>query len=533
MRTSASTAAPVDFARGGVTTLTILLVIALVSTAFAVAKQGQANRNTRRATTNADEAQPRGLASEAETLLQANRIDEAMIVAVEAEHIAQRTPAGGAAATAARVALLRTLTAGPTITGFLAGQQDPPATIRYSPDGKTIVSASNRGEVHVWDAATRQLVPHQPPRQPAGVAAAVVNDHGLLAITNGAVDELWDLKTNRPWHWQPPRRHDAVDGITGSHLAQIALSDSGRLAIAAATGGGARLDLYDVNTGRRIGAPLIVGGTAVYPNGRHVESLAFSPDGSQLAVSSVPDNDIASTGGIATLTVQMVDAATVRTGVLIDAHVGNYSYYLAPFRDALVFSADGRRISSVASEGPSATFISPTEDGAIATFDTRTGARVAGAGTSPDGGPVGAALEFMGVSPDLRELAFSDFDRTTMTVVDARTGTRLASLPIPGLDPTAPVAFDPTRPNVVVQSGAGALTVADWTQYGARPFVTIAPERNLPATTIVSTTGAPIDLTPALHELGLPTGCFAPLYSSCDYDVDRTNLDNSSSTGRC
>ena len=104
-----------------------------------------------------------------------------------------------------------------------------------------------------------------------------------------------------------------------------------------------------MNTGRRIGAPLIVGGTDVYPNGRHVESLAFSPDGSQLAVSSVPDNDIASTGGIATLTVQMVDAATARTGVLIDAHVGNYSYYLAPFRDTLVFSADGRRISSVAS----------------------------------------------------------------------------------------------------------------------------------------------------------------------------------------
>ena len=149
-----------------------------------------------------------------------------------------------------------------------------------------------------------------------------------------------------------------------------------------------------------------------------------------------------------------------------------------------------------------------------------------GAATGEDGKPVGAAMEFMGVSPDLRELAFSDFDRTTMTVVDARTGTRLASLPVPGLDPTAPVAFDPTRPNVVVQSGAGALTVADWTQYGARPFVTTAPAQPLPATTVVSATGTPIDLTPALRELGLPTGCSAPLYSSCDYTTDRSNLDN-------
>ena len=504
-------------ARAAVCALVVLVVVALVSTGLAVDKQGQANRNAKRATTNADEAQARGLASEAETLLQSNRLDEALIIAVEAQQIAQRTPRDGPAAARARIALLRALTAGPTITGFLPGLQDPPATIRYSPDGKTIVSASNRGEVQVWDAATRHLMPHQPPRQPAGVAAAAMNDHGLLAITSGAVEELWDLKTNRSWHWQPPRRHDAADLISGSHFAQLALSDSGRLAVAASDGVTSRLDVWDVNTGRRIGTPLRIGGSS-YPDGGHVESLTFSPDGSQLAVSSVPAADIGSSG--TNLSVQLVDVSTAKAGLLLGAHYGTFSYYLAPFVDALVFSPDGRRISSVASRGPATVpFRQPTTAGAIATFDTRTGARIAN-------NSVGAGMELMGVSPDLHELAVRSADGNAMSVLDARTGARLASLPIPGLDPTAPVAFNPTRPNVVFQSGAGAPTVADWTQYGARPFVTTAAERHLPSATVASATGTPIDLTPALRELGLPAGCFVPLFSSCDYTTDVTNLDN-------
>ena len=248
----------------------------------------------------------------------------------------------------------------------------------------------------------------------------------------------------------------------------------------------------------------------------HVESLVFSPDGSQIAVSFSVVADISFND--ADLSVQLVDAATGTAGLLLTTHKGAYSYYLAPFVDALVYSRDGRRISSIASRGSATVpFRRPTTDGAIATFDTRTGARV---GTST----VGAGMEFMGVSPDLRALAMSDGD--SMNVIDARTGARLATLPIPGLDPTAPVAFDPNRPNVVVQSGPGALTVADWTQAGARPFVTTSPDRRLPAPTITSPTGAPVDLTPALKRLGLSSGCFAPIVSQCDYATDVANLDN-------
>ncbi len=191
----------------------------------------------------------------------------------------------------------------------------------------------------------------------------------------------------------------------------------------------------------------------------HVQSLAFSPDGSQLAASSVPIEDNI---GETVLSVQLLDVATGTTVRSLTTHTGAFSYYLAPFVDALVYSPDGRQISSVASRGDTtAPFRRPTAGGAIATFDTTTGARV-------ETSPVGAGMELMGVSSDLARLAVSD--GRTMNVLDARTGVRLATARIPGLDPTAPVA---------------------------------------------SPTGAAVDVTPALRHLGLPIACFAPFSESC------------------
>ena len=76
------------------------------------------------------------------------------------------------------------------------------------------------------------------------------------------------------------------------------------------------------------------------------------------------------------------------------------------------------------------------------------------------------------------------------------------------------MAFDPTRPNLVVQSGPGALAVIDWS--GIRPVVSTTSDERVPATVVVdSPTGAAVDLTPALQALDLPTDCFAPFVMSC------------------
>ena len=125
------------------------------------------------------------------------------------------------------------------------------------------------------------------------------------------------------------------------------------------------------------------------------------------------------------------------------------------------------------------------------------------------------------MSPDLREIATqsgTDAEKTAVTVLDTRSGAQLAEVPVPGLAYTIPVAFDPTRPQVVAQSGPGALSVTDWTQSGAANFARVSEHRLSPVE--LSANGAVIDLTEALHTLGLPTRCFAPLKSSCDYNAD-------------
>ena len=104
-KTSANTAAPDDSPRGGVATLAVLLVVALIATGVAVNKSNQANRERNQADSarvlaeaSAAEALTRGLAAEDASLLQAGRGDEALLVAVEAQETAERARIGGPAA---------------------------------------------------------------------------------------------------------------------------------------------------------------------------------------------------------------------------------------------------------------------------------------------------------------------------------------------------------------------------------------------------------------------------------------------------
>ena len=96
----------------------------------------------------------------------------------------------------------------------------------------------------------------------------------------------------------------------------------------------------------------------------------------------------------------------------------------------------------------------------------------------------------------------------------------MAELPVPGLDMNEPGMLSPTRPELVVQAGPGALAVADWTQLGAPQFVGHPADRRAAANATLSPAGVPIDLTAPLHALGLPAGCFAPIVSTCDYATD-------------
>ena len=184
-----------------------------------------------------------------------------------------------------------------------------------------------------------------------------------------------------------------------------------------------------------------------------------------------------------------------------------------------MFSPDGRRVSVVASRGRTAQraaygAIIATKGGAIATFDTRTGERL----PAPT---IAAGQEFLGVSPDLREIATlvgTDIQKTFVRVTDTRTGAQLAQLSVSSPN-SPPVAFDPIRPRFVAQATPGALTVTDWTQAGAPHFA--ASVGAAWSSVEMSANGTPIDLTVPLRTLGLSNRCFAPLMSNCDYHLDQ------------
>jgi WD40 repeat protein/tRNA A-37 threonylcarbamoyl transferase component Bud32 len=181
----------------------------------------------------------------------------------------------------------------------------------FSPDGRFAVSASYKGRLRLWDAATGRPVdgpefghpvptsalawqgdgnalltadldqaarlweiPSRQPRGPspmyrgAGRIAIALSDDGSLALTgdeSGAVF-LWDLSAD------PPKPRQFSPDWLGDPVHVVALGPGGRLAAAGTRGG--RVGLWEVDTGRMIGPP------PSYP--LEVIQLRFRADGQVL-----------------------------------------------------------------------------------------------------------------------------------------------------------------------------------------------------------------------------------------------------------
>jgi hypothetical protein len=212
--------------------------------------------------------------------------------------------------------------------------------------------------------------------------------------------------------------------------------------------------------------------------------------------------------------VQLVDARTGTPGNRFVAHRGSssvdgrFNHNVQPFLAQVAWSPDGRRVSSVASHAL---------DGAIATFDVA-------AGTPVGASRVGSREAVLGVSPDLQQLviagrsAGAGLQARSAELIDASTGARLAEIPVSisasttriGGKPMtaapillAPVALAPRRPDIVYQSGAGALSVADWTQLGAPHFARAPRLQRLGPNVALSPVGSVLDLDEPLRQLGL------------------------------
>ena len=220
--------------------------------------------------------------------------------------------------------------------------------VRFSPDGRTLATASWDNSVKVWDAETGALMTTMTPPAPAASATSdqaeddpivrAVTDttqkifgsvsrlsyspDGARIATSGTVDReavsrLWDVASGRELaKLSVPHANWGVDNE------DVNFSPDGTR-IAASNGGGGDVYLWDSGDHRLVAT--LMGHSA------QVNAIKFSPDGSLLATASLDK------------TVRVWDG---HTGALLHILMGHASRI-----NDIAFSPDGTRLVSVSEDG--------------------------------------------------------------------------------------------------------------------------------------------------------------------------------------
>ena len=119
--------------------------------------------------------------------------------------------------------------------------------VSFSPDGRQVATASERGIARVWDAATGKVLT-PPLNHRTAVKYAVFNPDGTrLVTTSGDTAQVWIVATGLPL--SPPLKH-------GNTVCQAAFSPDGKHVVTASGDGTAQV--WDARTGKAVTPSLVV-----------------------------------------------------------------------------------------------------------------------------------------------------------------------------------------------------------------------------------------------------------------------------------